>query len=129
MQDRLSALRRTILLHQIKARQRNVKAGSLGVLKQHEFRRSISLIDFLQSLVLPDAMLHVDDVISHRQIAEVGEKCRHLRFLPLRTRRHQVRLVEQIARPEHRQVGFRQDESLWQVCLQQSCGEHFPRKI
>ena len=129
IQDGLRALRRTIFLHQIEPSQRNIEPGSFGILKQHEFRGAVALIDFLQPLILPDAVLHVDDVVAHLQIAEVGKKGRDFRFLPLRPRRDQVRFVEQIARPKNREMRFRQNETVGKISLQQRGGENVAGKI
>ena len=129
IQDGLRALRRTIFLHQIEPSQRNIEPRGFGILEQHEFRGAVALVDFLQALILPDAVLHVDNVIANLQIAEVRKKRRDFRFLPLRTRRHQIRFVEQIARPKNRQMRFRQDEAVGKVSLQQRGGENVAGKI
>ena len=63
-----------------------------------------ALVDFLQSLILPNAVLDMDDVIANLQVAEVGEKCRGLGFLPLRTRDNRLRFVEQITRAQDCQI-------------------------
>ena len=87
VQHRLHALRRAVLLHQVEARERHVEPRALGVLQHHELGGgAVFLRNFLQPLVLADAVLDVHHVIADREIAEVGEKRRHLRLLPLRTR-------------------------------------------
>ena len=129
IQDGLRALRRTIFLHQIKPSKRNIKPRCVGVFEQHEFRRAVALVDFLQSLILPDAVLHVDNVVANLQIAEVRKKRRDFRFLPLRSRRHQVRFVEQVARPKNREMRFRQNKAVGKVSLQQRSGENVAGKI
>ena len=106
-QGGLGAFRRTIFLHQIEPRQRNIKARALGIFQQHEFGVAVALVDFLQSLILADAVLDVDHVVANLQIAEVGKKCRDFRFLPLRARDHRLGFVEQIARAEDGEIARR----------------------
>ena len=129
IQYRLGAFRRTVLLHQVEPRQRDIETRALGVFQQHEFRVAVALVDFLQSLVLPDAVLDVDDVVANLQVAEIGEKCRGLRFLPLRTRDHRIRFIEQIARAQDGEVGVRQHHTIGNVGLGQRGGEHFAGEI
>src|ERR1700716_3864499 len=74
-------------------------------------------------------MLHVDNIVADLQIAEVGKKRRDFRFLPLRSRRYQVRFVEQIARPKNREMRFRQNEAVGKVSLQQRSSENVAGKI
>ena len=82
IEHRLHALGRAILLHQVEPRQRNVQPRALGVLQHHELGgAAVFLRNFLQSLVLADAVLDVHDVIADRKIAKVGEKGRDLRLL------------------------------------------------
>src|SRR5260370_32104175 len=71
----------------------------------------------------------MNDVIDNLQIAEVGEEGRGFRFLPLRSRRHQVRFVEQVACPKNREMRFRQNEAVGKVSLQQRSGENVAGKI
>ncbi len=75
IQRRLRAFRRTIFLDQVKASERNIQPRAFGVFEQHEFRVAVALINFLQALILADAVLDVDDVVSDLQVAEVGEEC------------------------------------------------------
>src|SRR5271169_2119008 len=124
IEDGLRALRRTILLDEIETSQRDIEPCGFGVLEQHEFRRAIALIDLLETLILPDAMLHVDNVVANLQVAEVGKKRRDFRFLALWARRYQVRFVEQIARPKNREMRIRQNEAVGEVSLEQCGGEH-----
>ena len=56
-----------------------------------------------QALILRNAVLYMDDVITHREIAEVGNKCCGLRFLRLKSRRH-IGVVIQIVRAEENEV-------------------------
>ena len=104
VEHRLRAFRRTILLHQVEPRERNIQPRAFGELQQHELRGAVALIDFLQPLVLPDAVLDVDHVIADLQIAEVGEKRRDLRLLPLRPGQRRFGFVEQIACAEDHEV-------------------------
>ena len=126
---RLRAFRRTIFLDQVEPRQRHVEPRALGVLQQHELRVAVALIDFLQSLILPDAVLHVDDVVADLQIAEVRKKRRHLRLLPLRPRSHRVRLVEQIPRTEDRKMRVRKHHAIRHVSLGQRGRQHLAGKV
>ncbi len=71
----------------------------------------------------------MNDVIANLQIAEVGKKRRDFRFLSLRSRRHQVRFVEQIACPKNREMRFRQNKAVGKVSLQQRSGENVVGKI
>jgi len=52
------------------------------------------LIDLLESLVLADAVLDVDNVIADLEIAKVGEEGRDFRLLPLRTSYDRFLFVE-----------------------------------
>ena len=74
-------------------------------------------------------MLHMNDVVANLQIAEVGKKRRDFRFLSLRSRRHQVRFVEQIACPKNREMRLRQNKAVGKVSLQQRSGENVAGKI
>ena len=74
VQHRLRAFLRTILLHQIKPSQRNIKPRGVGVFEQHEFRVAVALVDFLQSLILADAVFHMNDIVANLQVAKVGEE-------------------------------------------------------
>ena len=74
-------------------------------------------------------MLDVDHIVAHLQIAEVRKKRRHLRLRSLRTRRHQVRLVKQVARPKNRQMRFRQNKTVGKVSLQQRRSQHIAGKV
>ena len=93
-EDWLGAFGRAIFLNQIEARERNVETRGVGEFEQHEFGVAVALIDFFQALILTDAVLDVDDVVSDLQIAEVGEERGDFGFLPLRTRCDCVRFVE-----------------------------------
>ena len=73
-------------------------------------------------------MLDVDDVVADLQIAEIGEECRHLRFLPLRTQRH-VRFVKQVACAKDREVRLRQQNTVGNVGLGERRGEHLAREV
>ena len=89
----------------------------------------VTLINFLQALILPNSVLHVNHVVPGLQIAEVREKRRDLRLLPLRTRRHRLRFVIQIARAKDDQVRIRQHDAVRNVSLRQRRGQHLARKI
>src|ERR1700674_1830275 len=71
----------------------------------------------------------MNDVVADLQIAKVREEGRDFRLLPLRSRRHQIRFVEQIARPKNREMRLRQDEAVGKVSLQQRSGENVAGKI
>ena len=80
VQRRLHAFRRAVLLDQVEPRERHVEPRALGVLQDHELGGlAIALRDFLQTLVLPDAVLDVHHVVVDGEIAEVGEERRDLR--------------------------------------------------
>ena len=55
------------------------------------------MIDFFQALILADAVLDVDDVVSDLKIAEVGEESGDFGFGALRTRGDGFGFVEEIA--------------------------------
>ena len=59
---------------EIETRERDIEARALGIFEEHEFGVAVALIDFLQSLILADAVFDVDDVVADLQIAEVGEE-------------------------------------------------------
>src|ERR1700688_1754007 len=73
-------------------------------------------------------MLHMNDVVANLQIAEVGKKRRDFRFLPLRSRRHQVRFVEQIACPKNREMRFRQNKAVGKESLTHRSSENVAGK-
>ncbi len=73
-EDRLGAFGGAIFLHEIEAGERNVEASGFGEFEQHEFGGAIAVVDFLQALILADAVLDVDDVVADLEIAEVGEE-------------------------------------------------------
>ena len=129
IQRRLRALRRAVFLNQVETRQRNVEARALGVFQQHELSVAVALIDFLQPLILSNAVLDVDDVIADLQIAKVGKERRHLRLLPLRPRRDRVGLVKQIACAKDREMRFRKEHSIRNVSLGQRGSQHVTREI
>ena len=89
-EGRLCAFRRPILLHQVKARKRHIQTRALGILEQHEFGVAVALINLLQPVILPDAVFHMDHVVTNLEIAKIGKECRDLGFLPLRTRNHRL---------------------------------------
>ena len=93
-EHRLRPFGGAILLHQIKTRQRHIKPCPFGVLQQHELRRAITLIDFFQTLVLADSVLHVNHVVAHLKITEIRKKCGDLGLLPLRPRDYSFRFVK-----------------------------------
>ena len=74
-------------------------------------------------------MLDVDHVIANLQVAEVGEKCRSLRLLTLRTRDHRIRFIEQIARAENGEAGVGEDDAIGHVGLDQRGGQHFAGEV
>ena len=129
VQYRLGPFRRTVLLHQVETRQRDIKTRAFGIFQQHEFRVAVALVDFLQPLVLPDAVLDVDHVVANLQVAEIGEKCRSLRFLTLGTRDHRIGLIEQIARAQNREVRVGKNHAIGHVGLGQRGGKHFAGEV
>ena len=81
-------------MNQVQTRQRDVKAGAFGVFEQHEFGVAVALVDFFQALILPNSVLDVDNIVADLQIAEVGQKCRDFRFMPLRPRSDRVGFIK-----------------------------------
>src|ERR1700692_808530 len=71
----------------------------------------------------------MNDVVANLQIAEIGKKRGDFRFLPLGSRRHQIRFVEQIACPKNREMRFRQNKAVGKVSLQQRSGENVASEI
>ncbi len=67
-------------------------------------------------------MLDVHHVVADGEIAEVGEKRRHLRLLALRTPQRDFGLVEQIARTEENEVRLGQRDALGHVRLHDGGG-------
>jgi len=84
-QDRLGAFGGAIFLNQVEARERDIEACGVGEFEEHEFGRTIAVIDFLQALILANAMFDVDDVVSDLEVAEVGKKCGDFGFGSLGT--------------------------------------------
>ncbi len=70
-QRRMHALTRPIFLDQVQPRERHVKLRRFGKLQHHVFAGDLALLNFLQPLVHSDAVLHMDNKVTHRKIAEV----------------------------------------------------------
>ena len=83
-QRRPCAFRGPIFLNQVEPRERDVQLGCFGKFEQHELARGVTLREFLQSLVLRDAMFDVDDIIADDKVAKVREEGRNFRLLPQR---------------------------------------------
>ena len=128
-QSRTHAFGRAIFLNQVQPREGHVEPRSVGEFQEHELRRTVALVDFLQPLVLADAMLHVNHIIANLQIAEIGNKCRNFRPQPLRPSHHSFRLVEQVARSENCQAGVGKQNSVGHVGLYQRSRKHVAGKI
>ena len=128
-QDRLGAFRGAILLDQIEAGQRDVEARGFGEFEQHEFGGAIAVVDFLQALILADAMLDVDDVVSDLEVAEVGEEGGDFGFGSLRTRGDCVGFVEEIARAEDGEIRFGQQDAIGDVGRGERGGEDFAGEV
>jgi hypothetical protein len=64
VEDRLRAFLRTVFLNQVEPRQRDVQPRRLGIFEQLYFGGAVALIVFIQALLLSDAVLHVDHVVS-----------------------------------------------------------------
>ena len=45
-QPRLRSFRRTVFLHQIEPRKRDIESRGFGKFEQHEFGRAIAVVDF-----------------------------------------------------------------------------------
>ena len=65
IQGWLGALSRAVLLDEIEAGQRNIELCALSIFEQHELGVAVPLIDFLQPLVLANAVLDVYDIVSN----------------------------------------------------------------
>ena len=125
----LGPFRRPVFLNQIESRERDVEARALGVFEQHELGVAVALIDFFQTLILADAVLDVDDVVSDLQVAEVGEECGDFRLLALRARGDGVGFVEQIARAEDGEVRVGEHHAVGDVGFGERGGEHFSGEV
>src|ERR1019366_1284816 len=111
--------RRSIFLDEIEARERNIEAGGFGVFEEHEFGCAVALIDFLQTLILADAVFYVDHIVADLEIAEVGEKGGDFGFLALRTRGDEVGFIEEVAGSEDGEMSVGQDEAVGDVGLEE----------
>ena len=87
-QRRSGTLSRTIFLNQVEAGQRNVKLRCFSELEKHELADGVALGKFFQTLILRDAVLHVNHIIPGNEIAEIREEGRNFRLLPERLRNH-----------------------------------------
>ena len=113
-----------ILLHQVEARQRDVEPRALGIFQDHELGGcAVLLRNFLQSLVLADAVLDVDHVVADCEVAKVGEKGGDLRLLRCcGCGRRDIGLVEQIARAKEHEVCLGQHDAFRHVGLDDGGG-------
>src|ERR1700735_306862 len=127
--NRLGTFRGAIFLHQIEASQRDVESSPFGEFEQHEFGGAIAVIDFLQALLLAAAVFDVDNVVSHLQIAEVGEEGGYFGFRALRTRGHCVGFVEEIPGAEYCEIRLRQKNAIGNVGCGQGGGEDFAGEV
>ena len=125
----LGAFGRPVFLNQVEARERDVETRALGVFEQHELGVAVALIDFFQALILADAVLDVDDVVSDLQVAEVGEERGDFRFLALRARGDGVGFVEQIAGAEDGEVRVGEKNAVGDVGFGQRGGENFSGEV
>ena len=97
-------IRRTILLNQVQARQRNVKFRIVREVKNHQLQRGlIRLLQHAQPLVLRNPVLHVNDIVADSEIAEVRNKRRRLR-LPRHRPSVDIGIVRKIVRAKHKQL-------------------------
>jgi hypothetical protein len=87
------------------------------------------VIDFLQALILADAVLDVDDVIADLQVAEVGEEGGDFGFLALRARGDGVGFVKQVARAEDGEIGFGEQDAIGDVGFGERGGEDFAGEV
>ncbi len=74
-------------------------------------------------------MLDVHHIIADGQIAKVGEEGRDFGLLPLRMGQRNLRLIEQIARPEEDQIRLRQGDSFGHIRLHDGCGHYVFREV
>jgi hypothetical protein len=125
----LRAFGRAVFLNQVEAGERDVEARAFGVFEQHEFRVAVALIDFLEALVLADAVFDVDDVVANLKVAEVGEEGGDFRLLALRARSHGVGFVEQVAGAEDGQVGVGEHDAIGDVGFGERGGENFAGEV
>ena len=87
------------------------------------------MVDFFQSLILADAVLDVDDVVSDLEIAEVGEERGDFGFRALRARGDGFGFVEEIAGAEDGEVGFGEQDAIGDVGCGQRGGEDFSGEV
>ncbi len=125
----LRAFRRAIFLNQVETRERDVEPRALGVFEQHELGVAIALIDFLQALILADAVFDVNDVVADLQVAEVRKERRDFRLLTLRARSHRIRFIKQIPSAEDGEVRFREQRSIGNIGFRERRGENFAGEV
>src|SRR5215831_6596706 len=129
IQDRLCPFRAAILLHQVEASERDVELCAFGILEQHELSVAFALVNFLEPLILANAVLDVDDVISDLKIAEIREESGSLGFLTLRSGDHRIGFIEKIACAENGQRGLRQNHAVGNVGLDDGRGQNITREV
>ena len=71
---RLGAFERLVGLHQVHALERHVQARVVGVSQAHELAAPAVALERLQSLELPDAVVHVHHVIARLQLGEIADR-------------------------------------------------------
>ena len=125
----LGPFRRPVFLNQVEAGEWDVETRAFGVLEQHELGVAVALIDFLQALILADAVFDVDDVISDLQVAEVGKERRNFGLLALRARSHSVGFIKQVAGAKDGEVRVGEENSIGNVGLGKRRGEDFAGEV
>ena len=111
-QRRAHAFTRTILLDQVKPRERHIKLRAFGKLQQHELAGGLALLKLFQSLVHANAVFHVYHVVAHGQVAEVRHECGRLGLLPQGRFHHDFRIIKQVTRAKEHQMGIRQHHAI-----------------
>ena len=79
VERRLDAAERLIFLHEVEARERNVKLRVARISQEHEFAGRAFDDHLPQAFELADAVIHVNDVIARLQIGEIAEEAGGLR--------------------------------------------------
>ena len=122
VEHRLRAFDDAIALHQVHALQRNVESRVFLIAQQHEFAAPPIGFDLPQTLELPDAVIHVDDVVAGLEVRKVAEESGRADFLagPLDGRR----CLKQIGIAENRERARREMPRLRRMASESAAAAH-----